>query len=154
MKPDIKQLWCEKLTSGEYTQAKGALLKEGPVCPRRFCCLGVLADIWMQTEDGKAHQARWAQDQIQVTRHNQYDDKEYQVESDGTLIDEVQDWARLTASNPHVWVREDVLKTHVGFRMGTPGTGEREGWLRTTLAELNDNGFSFAEIAEIIKEQL
>lgn len=51
MKAEIKELWVAALESGEYTQNKGCLRKEGS-----FCCLGVLSDLY-----AKAHPdtARW-----------------------------------------------------------------------------------------------
>lgn len=40
MKPEIKALWIEALTSGEYRQGLGTLKANGA-----FCCLGVLCDL-------------------------------------------------------------------------------------------------------------
>lgn len=41
MKPEIKALWIEALTSGEYRQGTGTLKTQGG----SFCCLGVLCDL-------------------------------------------------------------------------------------------------------------
>jgi len=42
MNPEIKTKWVTALRSGEYKQTKGKLREYGR---KRFCCLGVLADI-------------------------------------------------------------------------------------------------------------
>lgn len=40
MNPELKAKWVEALRSGEYTQGRGWLCREG-----KYCCLGVLADL-------------------------------------------------------------------------------------------------------------
>ena len=41
MKPDIKERWVDALLSGDYTQGKGRLQRDGS-----FCCMGVLCDLY------------------------------------------------------------------------------------------------------------
>lgn len=41
----IKERWIEALTSGRYEQGFGQLCEVGEDGERRYCCLGVLADI-------------------------------------------------------------------------------------------------------------
>lgn len=41
MKPEIKKLWIDALLGGKYKQGIGALKKDG-----KFCCLGVLTDLY------------------------------------------------------------------------------------------------------------
>jgi hypothetical protein len=44
MKPEIKKLWVEALRSGDYKQGRSRLRDEN----NRFCCLGVLCNIYAQ----------------------------------------------------------------------------------------------------------
>ena len=46
MKPEIKKIWLEALRSGNYKQGKGVLN-----CNGKFCCLGVLADLYSEQTD-------------------------------------------------------------------------------------------------------
>jgi hypothetical protein len=54
---DIKEKWCEALTSGKYNQGHYAL--RTPYGPTGFCCLGVLCDVlgadWTQTRQQKSY---------------------------------------------------------------------------------------------------
>ena len=45
MDPELKARWVAALRSGRYKQGIGALCYVGNSGERRFCCLGVLADI-------------------------------------------------------------------------------------------------------------
>ena len=49
MKKEIKTLWTEALRSGEYDQGSGCLKKED--CTPKFCCLGVLTDLYRKDKD-------------------------------------------------------------------------------------------------------
>lgn len=42
MKEEVKQIWIDALTSGEYNQGVGSLKPT----PNTFCCLGVLVDLY------------------------------------------------------------------------------------------------------------
>jgi len=54
MNPEIKTKWLAALRSDDYAQAKGKLRQYGR---KKFCCLGVLADI--NGEAWKAHDKRY-----------------------------------------------------------------------------------------------
>lgn len=56
-----KDKWLAALRSGDYKQTKGKL---STTHGKRFCCLGVLADIiapddWKQSPDGKEQARQW-----------------------------------------------------------------------------------------------
>lgn len=53
MKPELKSKWLEALRSGKYKQGKGCLLQVMPDGEKRYCCLGVLADLLGATEGGE-----------------------------------------------------------------------------------------------------
>lgn len=48
MNPEIKKQWVDALRSGDYKQGKNCLRFEN-----RFCCLGVLCDIYTKTNVNK-----------------------------------------------------------------------------------------------------
>lgn len=47
MKKEIMKKWVKALRSGGYEQGKGCLVRVGKRYDE-FCCLGVLADLYMQ----------------------------------------------------------------------------------------------------------
>lgn len=49
MKEKIKTLWAEALRSGEYDQGSGCLKKKD--CTPKFCCLGVLTDLYCKDKN-------------------------------------------------------------------------------------------------------
>lgn len=90
MKPEIRDIWKAALTSGEYEQGVGALRSE----ENKFCCLGVLCDIYIKTT-GKA---RW--DGRVNHDHAFVDDNGSR--SSGFLTESVRKWADLPSSSPDV----------------------------------------------------
>jgi len=49
VKEEIKTLWTEALRSGEYDQGSGSL--KAVDCTPKFCCLGVLTDLYRKDKD-------------------------------------------------------------------------------------------------------
>lgn len=127
----VKKKWVEALRSGMYNQDKRALRTEDG-----FCCLGVLCDV-LSGEVG----AKW--------KHTSSDleDMEFHAAASNHPVTEslprpVQARAELDERNPQVPVPENASDEH--FRDKST----------TTLAELNDQGYSFEKIADIIEEEL
>jgi hypothetical protein len=122
--PEIKELWCNTLESDEYTQAKGRLRNTNG-----FCCLGVLSDLAV-----KAGVQEWV---VDVDDGN----NSYAIKEDektlkrGTLSYEIQYWAGLNL----VGNDDPIVQWH--------GKSRR-------LSALNDEGYDFKTIAQIIREQL
>ena len=52
MNPEIKAKWLAALRSGEYKQTTQVLRYTGPNNQQRFCCLGVLCDLYAQERMG------------------------------------------------------------------------------------------------------
>jgi hypothetical protein len=52
MKTKIKELWIEALRSGKYQQGEGLLKTQDG----KYCCLGVLCDIYAKTQKKKGFQ--------------------------------------------------------------------------------------------------
>lgn len=133
MKLEIKQQWLDALRSGEYMQGHSSLGSSDSRYPEqqlKFCCLGVLEDIW-----AVAHGKTW---QIYQPEHEKkpfiyYANKDNEAECLGYCSPEVTTWAGLPRTNP-------LMEYH----------GEE-----TSLSHLNDiHKLSFNEIADLIEEQL
>jgi hypothetical protein len=129
MNPEVKQKWIDALRSGEYEQGMKALRDRF----NRFCCLGVLCDIYIKEHP----ETKW--------ETSLYDKSLYGVNFECVIPPEIvwKHWAQLNESNPVVCQRNprninDVL----------------DGQNIDTLASLNDTGFTFEEIAQIIEHQL
>lgn len=128
MKTEIKALWTDALRSGVYTQTQNHLRDA-----KGFCCLGVLCDI--------------AKDQIGAQWGEMHPTGCDFIYGDGIeagcLPPVVQEWAGLSDRNP-------------GVNIGTTGSGSGPHAVesRASLANLNDSGMSFREIADIIEKSL
>lgn len=137
MDQTIKADWVKALRSGEYEQGSGSLNKAG-----KFCCLGVLCDLAVKA--GVPVQVRQAacdclDDWDDDPEHRctpDVEEIEYDFNSSYPPI-KVQDWAGITSPDPVVAVPES----------DDPGK-------RSSLSVLNDEGRTFAEIADLIEEQL
>ena len=127
MNPEVKVKWLEALRSGEYRQTKGELRSSGD----RFCCLGVLSDLYRKEVEGSWEFYRHGESRYSMVN---------QSGSDAATVDLlpcIRDWADLEGRNPVVHIAK----------------GECD-FVPITLAELNDEGMSFNEIADIIDHQL
>ena len=131
MNPEIKKLWIDALLSGEYQQGQGYLhqINDGE---SQFCCLGVLCDLALK--NGVS---------MHLGKKN-----EWVTEFDNcaeSLPEAVIEWSGLSSANggfyytvSHKW--EDLD----GF------IHDEEEQIEQSLAELNDNGNTFEEIAKDI----
>lgn len=134
MKPDIAKKWVEALRSGEYRQYQSALRGRDDNNRDRFCCLGVLCQLYPQeTGDGV-----WIE--VPEDRTNSWNPEFAFLqpltnipEAWGTLPPFVQEWAGIKDSCG------DGLK-----RVG-------DNLHYTSLTEANDSGESFAKIADLIE---
>lgn len=134
MNPEIKELWLAALRSGEYTQTQSALAANGS-----YCCLGVLCEVAAQQGVPVAVQP--------VAVHDGNTFKSYDGET-GILPNSVRGWAGLENGNPLTNVKRYVTRN--------PYEGDEleDIELNFSLAELNDEGWSFADIADIIERDL
>lgn len=122
MKSRIKKMWLKALRSGKYAQCEGQLVDESNPKTTKFCCLGVLTNLYVEeTGDAEAWKSKYADDDPDTA----------------TVLDEaVVVWAGLPDENPDV-----------------KGISDKNGYAYDTLAEMNDSGHSFKEIADIIEKQ-
>jgi hypothetical protein len=129
----VKAKWIAALRSGEYQQAKGVLNSTAGMC-----CLGVLCDIY-----SKEHAVDWDYRIATVTNIPlELEDKEigHFLGSPLILTDKVIAWANVDSENPQIL----GIKKFVTFK------GEVTV-KPTSLAELNDSGLSFNQIADMIQ---
>lgn len=88
MRKDIRDKWAEKLESGRYHQARGAL-RVGLA----YCCLGVLCEVYREeTGDG-----RWVRKE-----HGGFQFVTEGARDSRTLPVTVCDWAGLEECNPRL----------------------------------------------------
>lgn len=126
MNQEIKAKWIAALRSGQYKQGTGTLRTSND----KFCCLGVLADLHRKEVGG-----RWEWDDLgggycviitQPTNNSATAD----------LPRSTRDWAGLESTNPMVYAKQEL---HTPIR---------------PLAAVNDSGYTFDRIADIIEQQL
>jgi hypothetical protein len=141
MKKAVKERWLEALRDEEeYTQGRNILRSRGEDedC---FCCLGVLTDLAVQEGVAEWRQGKWggwkagAIDGIETVC--------------GVLLDPVSKWAGLKDWTPTVDKFDaakamGVTKAEIDAKVGRNGS-------RVGLIELNDYGFTFAQIADVIE---
>lgn len=131
MNPDIKARWVQALRSGQYNQGHGLLKRRES---NHYCCLGVLCDIAVQ--EGVA---------AIVENETSYQDGVLYADLQGNVSKEalplgVAVWAGCS-HDPEVTV----------IREKRDGRCYEEA---ENLTLLNDEGSTFAEIADWIEEQL
>jgi hypothetical protein len=128
LKKRVKKKWLEALRSGKYEQTSGTLSQDG-----KYCCLGVLCEVAIDSGLNIEKKPRYPSSPH--TDLMQYDGDTC------ALPPSVQEWAFLKGKKS-----EDPIVT-VPYHYSN---GESE----FSLANLNDDGHSFAEIADLIEEHL
>lgn len=122
MKLLIKKLWIKALKSGKYKQGTECLRKVN-----KFCCLGVLSDLY-----AKENKIKWKKDK-----------ESYRLFNEGYVLPSmVREWAGLDGHNPGVLITEKIKK-----KIDC-------NWKSSSLSNLNDKGCNFKQIAECIDKSL
>jgi len=127
MNSEIKAKWLQALRSGEYKQTRHTLRS----CSGGFCCLGVLSDIYRKEVGGS-----W---EWNYNADNAYSIVDEDREDFGTTEPPVcvVEWAGLEERNPRVQLK----------------INDDNFFVFISLAELNDEGKTFNEIADLIDDQ-
>ena len=131
MNPQVKEKWIDALRSGKYEQGSEKLRSV-----TGYCCLGVLCDLYSQenNQEWEFHGA-FEEQNTQPTDYWYFDgESEF-------LPDSVREWAGMQCKNPSV--RVDV----------TEDESEDDWFYHDEIADLNDSGYSFSELSNIIQEQ-
>ncbi len=124
MNQEIKQKWVAALKSDKYKQCGGALKRTDDFGEQRYCCLGVLTDLYL-AEKGE----QWTSSEA----------------NRGFLPSSVKLWADLDSSAPRV-ERGDLIK--VDYADDEGGDFVRLTYLNDSLK------LSFPQIAEMIDRSL
>lgn len=125
MRPEIKAKWLDALRSGKYAQTNGALKKGDS-----YCCLGVLCDVYAKTRRNGSHFEKDVNAGWLFGRG----EREKFVTRDGC--------------ESHLYLPEPVAKW-AGIPPHTTTDSEQDD-----LANMNDEGKSFEEIADYIEKHL
>lgn len=128
MNPEIKTQWLEALRSGEYQQGHMALRNTS----NQFCCLGVLCDLYAKAHPEESTDMLWSLKDTGTLYWFGGDD--------GIPPAKIREWAGLPSQNPVILVK--TADEHIA---SSPCVN---------ISDLNDNGMSFADIANYIEEQL
>lgn len=124
MNPELKSKWLEALRSGRFEQATNALRSEAG-----FCCLGVLCEI---------------------SRMGEWNNEDYRLGSisfANILPKPVADAAGLLTRNPNIAL-DNLSEQQIQMIELKAYNGS------ISLADLNDAGFTFTEIADLIEKHL
>lgn len=130
MNEQVKQQWIGDLLDNPNSQGRGALRPTDTT----FCCLGRLCHLHPENN--------WTFSLIEGV---------YVWENENTYIPyKVKEWAELSSDNPLISVpANDPL-----FDRLNP-LGESDGkYVTVSLISVNDNGFTFEEIAHLIDKYL
>jgi hypothetical protein len=126
MNSQVKEKWIAALRSGEYSQGDGKLRSD-----KGFCCLGVLCDLYAQEPFTQGWKFNGEYEESPLPMDYWYFDGESEF-----LPESVMKWAGLEANCPEVAVDTD------------------EDVVYDLIANLNDTGYSFSTLADIIEKQL
>jgi hypothetical protein len=126
---EIATKWVAALRSGEYKQSKSVLRSKDD----GYCCLGVLCDLY-QKETGKG---TWGKEPLK-DKHSRTMAFAF---DDGTADEPVTDFPDVEVFK---WAGIECVPFAGGFRTD----------FASELAEKNDEGASFEDIANCIEEQL
>lgn len=152
MNPEVKAAWVLNLRSGEFAQGRNALKTESG----RYCCLGVLCEQAYRegkTEHWEAENAD--SDAFYGDEQAHFQDPDDEYGSWATLPNNVQEWAALKERDPFVRVPTD----HPRYEHTSLTPVEWDETTRTylhkgaRLSQLNDEGWTFEEIADLIEDQ-
>jgi uncharacterized protein YchJ len=137
MKKNIADKWVKALTSNEYKQGKNVLCHQGANKQYKYCCLGVLCDLYNKDPNiakSPKKQLEVTKVKWQVLANRKPADVTCYNHHMEDLPEEVRNWAGLRTSSAEIKNRE---ATSLGF---------------ASLAEMNDTGSSFEEISKVIKK--
>lgn len=139
MDKEVKAKWLEALRNGKYSQTKHILKSD-----TGMCCLGVLCDLYIAEHDGKEWTAREPapNDSMIVATYKSIgalDNSEVVPPAEVVL------WAGLEKENPDTYIlpKDSMYGATAAF------TNVDYGGL--SLAELNDSGLTFPQIADVIE---
>lgn len=105
MNKRIKTKWLKALRSGDYKQGKNVLHSAGKRGNHKFCCLGVLCDLYLNEK-----KKDWTE--ISDDRYTKLFSSSTKREDYIVLPNNVKRWAGLKENNPSV---NDGINTLAGY---------------------------------------
>lgn len=156
-----KQAWLKALRSGEFAQGKRVLIARDDEGLTRYCCLGVACILAMNAGvEGLELQFSYADDEIDVDE----DVEELGIRGNttiGVFVSQVEvpyaDGTIRTLDNRDAELLPEPVRKWLGVLDNNPDTEVLDPTShvrRMNLAQLNDAGRTFAEIADIIERDL
>lgn len=132
MNTEVKEKWIAALRSGKYEQGSEKLRSV-----TGYCCLGVLCDLYSQ-EQNQEWEFRGAFEE-ENTQPMDY----WYFDGQGEFLPEtVREWAGLSIASPKV-------------KVNVTGEDDEDDWFyNNEIANLNDSGYTFNALADLIEEQL
>lgn len=128
MNQDVLKKWVAELRSGKYKQGEGHLAMTDMDGEEHFCCLGVLCELAL--DEGIPNLTR---------EFNEDAGRYFYNDREDFLPTPVIEWAGFDDKNPGV-----------PYVQGEDDSGDL---FDKPLSELNDEGLSFAAIADIIEQE-
>lgn len=136
MNNEIKTKWVAALRGGEYKQARFALNTDGGMC-----CLGVLCDLYRKEHpDGPDWNFRLPLETDSAIPSVRREEVGFFDEEMNVLPPSVEIWAEVSSNNPTLHELATADRTSDDFP--------------TSLANLNDDGLTFPQIADVIEHFL
>lgn len=141
MNPGWKQKWISALRSGSYQQGNSYLRSTSG----KYCCLGVLCDLydpngWSPTENPRNEDQCFTYTDRKAETLFNYDDT--------VLPGSLKAVMKFERTNPQIPLTRDLVERvcikHPAFL--------NVGCHMISVAELNDYGFTFNEIADLIEK--
>jgi hypothetical protein len=137
MNPEVKQKWIDALRSDKYEQGSEKLRSV-----TGYCCLGVLCDLYSQEHNYNTQWQFRGYDENGDETNPQPMDYWYFGDQSEFLPESVMNWAELKTPNPNV-------------RVDVEDNEDEDNWYYTDeLSNINDSGYNFSQIANLIETQL
>lgn len=134
MRQEVREEWVAALRSGEYTQGHTRLRKRNTRTGEdELCCLGVLCELAVRHGAIQPATLDWEDSTMQ---YNDWTYPDGEDKHGAYLPQSVMDWA-------------DVSSNDIKVQLPA-GDGEYSGG-RESLVSLNDGGFTFPQIADMIE---
>jgi hypothetical protein len=149
MNPEIKAQWIAALRSGDYQQGRATLAKayaEGGKIVTKYCCLGVLCDVLTRNNFPGLRLTDDPRPRIGIPLKWSYDGV-----NDWVLPKDLNFALGLNESNPRIPLIQEIWDDP---RLDYVKSSSNEVPSSIDLASLNDHGFSFTEIADLIETYL
>ena len=127
MNTEVKEKWIAALRSGKYEQGSQKLRSV-----TGYCCLGVLCDLYSQEHNQEWEFRGYDEIAYQTTDYWYFD------EQSEFLPETVMEWAGFSLPSPQVKMYHE----------------EEDFFYKDDIANLNDSGYTFNALADLIEEQL